>query len=110
MIWGRSFTYSRKRSGSRIEPCGAPYFNVPVSEKTSIQTKNFLFERSDSNHLIKDAQKPKYFIFLTRTPWSKYQMLSEDLVISYRYPSVYPYQLQQSLSTELEKGLLNDSF
>ena len=39
----------------------------------------------------------------------KYQMLSEDLLISYRYASVYPYQLQQSLSTELDKGLLNGS-
>ena len=37
--WGRSFTYNRKRNGPRIEPCGTPYFNVPVSEKTlSIQT------------------------------------------------------------------------
>ena len=27
----------------------------------------------------------------------KYQMLSGDLLISYRYASVYPYQLQQSL-------------
>ena len=35
----------------------------------------------------------------------KYQMLPEDLLISYRYASVYPYQLQQSLSTEPEKGL-----
>ena len=39
----------------------------------------------------------------------KYQMLSEDLLISYRYASVYPYQLQQSLSIELDKVLLNSS-
>ena len=39
----------------------------------------------------------------------KYQMLSEDLLISYRYPSVYPHQLQQSLSTELDKGLFNEA-
>ena len=39
----------------------------------------------------------------------KYQMLSEDLLISYWYASVYPYQLQQSLSTEPDKGLLNGS-
>ena len=38
-----------------------------------------------------------------------YQMLSENLLISYRYVSDYPYQLQQSLSTESEKGLLNGS-
>ena len=37
----------------------------------------------------------------------KYQMLSEDLLISYRYASVYPYQLQQSLSTEPDKDLFN---
>ena len=39
----------------------------------------------------------------------KYQMLSEDLLMSYRYVSVYTYQLQQSLSTEPDKGLLNGS-
>ena len=38
--WGRSVTYNRKRSGPRIEHCVTPYFNVPASEKTSIQTKN----------------------------------------------------------------------
>ena len=70
--WGRPFTYNRKRSVPRIEPCGTPCFNVPVSEKTlSIQTKNFLFERQDSNHLVTDAHKPKYFIFSRRTPRSK---------------------------------------
>ena len=37
-----------------------------------------------------------------------YQILSEDL-ISYRYASVYPYPLKQSLSTELDKSLLNSS-
>ena len=30
-------------------------------------------------------------------------------IISYRYASAYPHQLQQSLSTELDKGLLNGS-
>ena len=39
----------------------------------------------------------------------KYRMLSEDLLISYWYAFVYPYQLQQSLSTEPDKGLLNGS-
>ena len=33
----------------------------------------------------------------------KYQMLSGDLLISYRYASGDLYQLQQSLSTELGK-------
>ena len=37
-------------------------FDVPASEKTlPIQTKNFLFERQDSNNLITDVQKPKYY-------------------------------------------------
>ena len=39
----------------------------------------------------------------------KYQMLSEDLLISYRYASAYPYQLQQCPSTDPDKGLLNGS-
>ena len=39
----------------------------------------------------------------------KYQMLSGDLLISYRYASVNPYKLQQSLPTELDKGLSNGS-
>ena len=58
---------SRKKSGPRIEPC-TPYFNVPASEKTSIQNKNLLFER----YLITDVLKPKYFIFSRETPWSKH--------------------------------------
>ena len=37
-------------------------------KKTSLQTKNFLFERQDSNHLITDVREPKYFIFSRRTP------------------------------------------
>ena len=37
----------------------------------------------------------------------KYQMLSGGVLISYRYASAYPYQLQQSISTELDNGLLN---
>ena len=40
----------------------------------------------------------------------QYQMLSKDLLISYRYASVYPFQLKQSLSTETDKSLLNGSF
>ena len=39
----------------------------------------------------------------------KYQILFEDLLISYRDASVYPYQLKQSLSTEPDKNLLNGS-
>ena len=41
--WGKSFTYNRKKSSSRLESCGTPYFNVPASEETlSIQTKKFV--------------------------------------------------------------------
>ena len=39
-----------------------------------------------------------------------YRMLSEDLLKSYQYVSVYPYQLKQGLSTEPDKSLLNGSF
>ena len=38
-----------------------------------------------------------------------YQMPSENLLIPYRYASVYPYQLLESLSTDPDKGLLNGS-
>ena len=31
--WGGPFAYNRKRGGPRIEPSGAPDFNVPASEK-----------------------------------------------------------------------------
>ena len=41
--WGRSFIYIRKRGSPRMEPCDTPYLNVPVSEKTSRQTKSFPF-------------------------------------------------------------------
>ena len=44
----KSFTYNRKKSGRRIEPCGTLDFNVPASEKTlSIQTKNQKFSVSE---------------------------------------------------------------
>ena len=43
-----------KGGGARIEPFGTLYFNVPVSEKTSIHTKII--------------RKQKYFIFPSRTP------------------------------------------
>ena len=39
----------------------------------------------------------------------KYQVISKDLLISYGYASVYPYQLRKILSTEPEKCLLNGS-
>ena len=48
--WGRLFTYQRKRKGPRIEHCGKLLFNVPASEKTSIQTKMFcLRDRTQTN-------------------------------------------------------------
>ena len=64
--WGRSFRYNRKKISPRVEPCGryiTQYFNVPVSEKTSIQTKIFLFERQDSNHLITDVPNQSISFF-----------------------------------------------
>ena len=62
----------RKRRGRRKEPVGTLYFNVPASEETfSIQTKNFVFEIYDTDHLIVDVWKPKNFIFSRRTPLSK---------------------------------------
>ena len=64
MIIKRSFPYKRKRNGLRLEPCGKEDFNIRASEKTfSIQTKDFLFDILDSNHLITHARKPKYFIY-----------------------------------------------
>ena len=95
---------NRKRDDPRIETCRTPYFNVPASKKTlSIQTKNFLFKRYESNHLITDVRKASISFFQGELLGLKYQMLSEDLLTSYRYASAYPYQLRQSLSTELDK-------
>ena len=39
-----------------------------------------------------------------------YQILSEDLLISFLYTLVYPYQIKQSVSTDPEKCLLNVLF
>ena len=98
------FKKNRKRDDPRIETCRTPYFNVPASKKTlSIQTKNFLFKRYESNHLITDVRKASISFFQGELLGLKYQMLSEDLLTSYRYASAYPYQLRQSLSTELDK-------
>ena len=53
------------------------------------------------------CQETKIFHFLRRTPWSKVlNLLIEDLVILYRYASVYPNHLKQSLSTEPDKSLV----
>ena len=44
--FGKSLIKIKKRSGPRIEPCRTPHVSKPSSEKTtSIDTKNFLFER-----------------------------------------------------------------
>ena len=59
----RSFRGNRRRSIPRLKPFRTPYFNVPGSEKASIQARFFLFEREGLNHLIADVWKPKFFIF-----------------------------------------------
>ena len=52
--WGGSLILNKNRSGPRMEPCGTPHVSKPSSEKTpSSNTKNFLFERYDLNHLIR---------------------------------------------------------
>ena len=66
--WGRSFTYNRNRSGSRIEHCVTLYLNVPASEKISIQTENVLLGLKP---LIKDVRTPKHFICSRKTTWLK---------------------------------------
>ena len=62
--WQKSFTYNRKKSCPKIKPCGTPCVIGTVSEKTSKQTKNFLFQREDSNHLkatFISQKKGQYF-------------------------------------------------
>ena len=39
-------------------------------QKKHYQYKPKTFCLKDSNHLIVDVQKPKYFVFLRKTPWS----------------------------------------
>ena len=51
-----------------MEPCGTPHVSKPSSEKTaSIDTKIFLFERKDLNHLITGFLKPTHSIFFSKT-------------------------------------------
>ena len=101
---GKSFTYNRKRTGT-------PYFNVPASAKTlSLQTKDFLFEKQNSNHLIIVSGNQNISFFQVELDCTKYQMLSEDLLILCRSASVYPYQLKQSLSIEPDKSLVDGFF
>ena len=54
--------------------------------------------------------KPNISFFKEERHGLKYQGLSEDLIISCQYLTVYPYQLKQSLSIETGKGLLNGFF
>ena len=47
-----------------MEPCGTPHVSKPSSEKTpSSNTKNFLFGRSDLNHLIRGFLNLRHSIF-----------------------------------------------
>ena len=44
--------YIKNRSSSRIDPRGTPQFKISAFGKISTDLKNFLLDRSDSNHLI----------------------------------------------------------
>ena len=74
-----------------------------TSVRTLVTTKLHFEQRSQ----IAEAWKSICLISLGEIHGLKYQMLSEDLLVSYRYACVYRHQLQQSLSTELDRGLLN---
>ena len=74
-----------------------------TSVRTLVTTKLHFEQRSQ----IVEARKSICFISLGDIHGLKYQVLSEDLLISYRYACVYPHQLRQSLSTELDKDLMN---
>ena len=50
-----------------------------------------------------------FLVFQGELHGLKYQMLSEDLLISYRYATFYPFQLKQSLLIEPDRSLLNGS-
>ena len=45
--WEIFFTYNRKQSTPRIEPCGTPCFNVPASEASIKTNQKFMFERQE---------------------------------------------------------------
>ena len=91
--WGRSFTCYRKRSSSRIESFGTLYFNAPVSEKNN-----------NTNQKLPHARKPKYFLFLQITVWSK---LSDAFWRSTNIIQVYICWSipRQSLSIEPDKSV-----
>lgn len=44
--------YIKNRSSSRTDPRGTPQFKISAFGKISTDLKNFLLDRSDSNHLI----------------------------------------------------------
>ena len=72
-----------------------------TSVRTLVTTKLHFEQRSQ----IAEAQKSICFISLGEIHGLKYQMLSEDLLISYRYACIYGHQLQQSLLNGLLNGL-----
>ena len=72
-----------------------------TSVRTLVTTKLHFEQRSQ----IAEARKSICFISLGEIHGLKYQMLSEDLLISYRYACIYRHQLQQSLLNGLLNGL-----
>ena len=88
--WGRSFTYNEKQSSPRVKLCGTPYFNVLASGKTSTETLKKIGLKP-FNHMSGHQN----ISFFEESYGQKYQMLSEDLLISSWYASIYPYQLNK---------------
>ena len=55
--------YTNKRNGLRIDHWGIPPVEIPASKKTSsLDSKNFQFDKMDSNQLISDVFKPRGYL------------------------------------------------
>ena len=62
----------QKSNVPMIEPCGAPYYNAPASEKIlSLQTKNVLLKDRTQTTYYGCPQTETFRFFSRRTPWSK---------------------------------------
>ena len=58
--WGRSLIYMKNKIRPKTEHWRTPQINIPASQKTSFtKSKNFLFDREDSNHFINGVLKPR---------------------------------------------------
>ena len=101
---GRSFTYNRKRSGPRIEPCGTLYFNVCLRKKIININQKFSVWEIGLKPFNYRRPETRIFYFLQGELYGlKYQPLSEDLLIPCRYASGYPYQLKKVYQLSLTK-------